>query len=177
MPVKLGTQDECEVSPADSIRVSAYVPEHRRKDSEITTWEVAAIRCLEVQNRIQAVRFAADGGCFSLIGRTALLRSSILQDEEFLCAMCNDHWAGNKLSTGDDCFISRWMMDRGWRFCIQNAAEAEILTLIPNDRKMLLQNVRWKRSSLQSCLAILFYSPGFWQFIRYLPFYACVFLL
>lgn len=95
-----------------------------------------------------------------------LLRSHILKDEKFLCAMCNDYWAGNKLSTGDDCFISRWLMDKGWKFCIQNAAEAEILTLIPTDSKLLLQNLRWKRSSFQSCLTILFDSPGFWRFVR-----------
>lgn len=95
-----------------------------------------------------------------------LLRSSLLKDEEFLHAMCNDYWTGNKLSTGDDCFISRWIMDKGWKFCIQNAVEAEILTLIPCDSKMLLQNVRWKRSSFQSCLEILFFCPGFFRFIR-----------
>lgn len=149
-----------------SVLFSHYIADHRRVSSEITPWEVAAIRCMEVQNRIQAVRFAADEGCFCLIGRTMLIRSTILQDEEFLGSMCNDHWAGNKLSTGDDCFISRWMMDHGWEFCIQNAPESEILTLIPNDSKMLLQNVRWKRSSFQSCLTILFGSPGFWHFIR-----------
>lgn len=164
--VPIGNQSENRMTLADCALLSAYIPEHKRKGSEITPWEVAAIRCLEVQNRIQAVRFAADEGCFCLIGRTMLIRSSILQDEEFLQAMCNDYWAGNKLSTGDDCFISRWMMARDWKFCIQNAAEAEILTLIPNDRKMLLQNVRWKRSSLQSCWTILFYSPGFWNFVR-----------
>lgn len=157
---------EYQFTPADCSHSSAYVPDHRRKGSEITPWEVAAIRCLEVQNRIQAVRFAADQGCFCLIGRTMLLRSSILQDEDFLHAMCNDYWAGNKLSTGDDCFISRWMMDQGWKFCIQNAAESEILTLIPKDSKMLLQNVRWKRSSFQSCLTLIFDCPGLWRFIR-----------
>ncbi|KAG8156312.1 hypothetical protein KVR01_013847 [Diaporthe batatas] len=146
-------------------RQSAYIPESRRKSDEITPWEVAAIRCLEVQNRVQASRFAADGGCFCLVGRTMLLRSSLL-NEEFLHAMCNDYWAGNKLSTGDDCFISRWMMNKGWKFCIQNADEAEILTLIPSDSKMLLQNVRWKRSSFQSCLKILFYCPGLSRFRR-----------
>lgn len=160
------SSDEDQVTPADHSPLSAYLPDHRREATEITPWEVAAIRLLEIQNRIQAVRFAADEGCFSLIGRTTLLRSSILQDEEFLRAMCNDSWAGNKLSTGDDCFISRWMMAQGWKFCIQNADEAEILTLIPKDSKMLLQNVRWKRSSFQSCLTILFDCPGFWYFIR-----------
>jgi hypothetical protein len=39
-----------------------------------------------IQNRIQAVRFAADEGCFCLIGRTMLIRSKLLQDEEFLHA-------------------------------------------------------------------------------------------
>lgn len=150
----------------NTIPFSFRIPEDRRNDKDITPWEVAAIRLLEIQNRIQAVRFAADEGCFCLIGRTMLIRSSLLQDEEFLHAMCNDYWAGNKLSTGDDCCISRWMMVRGWKFCIQNADEAEILTLIPSDRKMLLQNVRWKRSSFQSCLTILFGSPGLGRFIR-----------
>lgn len=97
------------------------------------------------------------------------MRSQILKDEAFLKAMCNEVWAGNRLNTGDDCFISRWMMIKGWKFHIQNAPEAEILTLVPNDINLIWQLVRWKRSSLQQCLLILFDKPGLSRYYQYVP--------
>lgn len=99
-----------------------------------------------------------------------LVRAAILKDVAFVNAMCNEVFAGNKLNTGDDCFITRWILTHGWRFHIQNAPEAEIFTLVPDNSKLLWQLIRWKRSTSQQCFIILFDKPGFRALFRCAPF-------
>lgn len=109
----------------------------------------------------RAIRYAADGGSVGIAGRTMLVRAAILKDASFVHSMCHELFAGNKLNTGDDCFITRWILQKGWKFHIQNAPEAEVFTLVPDDSKLFWQLIRWKRSTSQQCLMVLFDQPGF----------------
>lgn len=126
----------------------------------MTPWEVASLRSLDNQNKIQAVRFAADGGCFCLIGRTLLMRAEIAKDPRFLHAIANEYWRGKRLNTGDDVFVTRWLQTEGWDLSIQNCPEGELTTHVMRDAKFLRQLVRWQRNSIQSFLRTLVDKPG-----------------
>jgi hypothetical protein len=55
--------------------------------------------------------FAADGGTnFSVSGVTMLLRGEILRDAVFQNAFTRDSWMGKRQNTGDDSFITRWVL-------------------------------------------------------------------
>lgn len=127
---------------------------------------MAALRCLDNHNSVQAVRFAADGGCFCLVGRTVLVRTAILQDPAFLHGITHDYWRGKALSSGDDVFVTRWLLNKGWKFRVQNAPEAEITTVVYPDSRFAKQLVRWQRNTVQALTTLLVYNPGFWALWR-----------
>lgn len=114
----------------------------------------------------QATLFAGDGSALVLIGRTVVVRGEILRDAAFRDGFANETWMGNRLSTGDDCFTTRWMYESGWKVCIQNAPEAEILTRVYDSSKFVGQNIRWGRSRIQYLITMLFFSPGVFRLAR-----------
>ncbi|KAF6822906.1 N-acetylglucosaminyltransferase [Colletotrichum plurivorum] len=145
---------------------SAHIPQDRRNPAIATPWEIASLRSLDNQNKIQAVRFAADRGCFCLVGRTLLTRAEIAKDPRFLHAITHEYWRGKHLNTGDDVFVTRWLQTEGWDLSIQNCPEAELTTHVMQDAKLLRQLVRWQRNSIQSFLRTLVDKPGIvkvWQ--------------
>jgi hypothetical protein len=113
------------------------------------------------QNEIQAIRYAVDRGVWCLMGRTMFFRAEILQTEGFRQAFVNERWGPNVLNTGDDQFITTYLLMHGWESCIQNVKEAEITTHIMDDGKLLRQLVRWQRNSHQTFYRLLFVEPGF----------------
>ncbi|KAK1975622.1 family 2 glycosyl transferase [Colletotrichum cereale] len=151
---------------------SALIPFKRRDPAVITPWEVASLRSLDSQNNIQAVRSTADGGCFCMIGRTMVIRAEIAADPRFVHAITTDTWRGKLLNTGDDSFITRWLQTEGWDIAVQNAAEAEITTIVFDDANFLRQLVRWQRSAIQSFLTTIFYQPGLGKIAEKHPYMA-----
>ncbi|KAL0931201.1 N-acetylglucosaminyltransferase [Colletotrichum truncatum] len=151
---------------------SAHIPKSRRDPAVITPWEVASLRSLDNQNNIQAIRFAADGGCFCLVGRTLLMRTEIAMDVRFIHAITHEYWRGKRLNTGDDVFITRWLLSKGWDVSIQNAPEAEITTSVMRDSNLLRQMTRWQRNAIQSFLTTVVYSPGIWNIHKKHPYMA-----
>ncbi|EXJ95247.1 hypothetical protein A1O1_00367 [Capronia coronata CBS 617.96] len=79
----------------------------------ITPWEVAAIRLRGKRHGSMKSAYAADGGInFCVSGVTMLLRGEILRDPEFQHAFTNDFWMGHRQNSGDDSFITRWVLFR-----------------------------------------------------------------
>jgi hypothetical protein len=145
----------------------ANIPSHRLTGSGLTLWEVAGIRALDKQVMIQNARFAADSGCICLVGRTSLVRSEILKDPSFQLSFITESWMGLALNSGDDSFITRWLMTHGWQFGVQSAPEANVMTTVMEDSKFLKQLVRWKRNGIRFYTKSLFWNPGFWRLYRY----------
>ncbi|KAF9877516.1 hypothetical protein CkaCkLH20_05216 [Colletotrichum karsti] len=139
---------------------SAHIPRKRRDPTVITPWEVASIKSLDNQNNNQAVRFAADGSVFCLVGRTMMVRADIAKDPKFTHAIKNEFLNGKRLNSGDDVFLTRWLLRKGWKMSIQNAPEAEITTEVMRDSTLVLQMFRWQRSAFQSFWKTLFVEPG-----------------
>ncbi|KAL2440861.1 hypothetical protein ABEF95_007654 [Exophiala dermatitidis] len=91
--------------------VTSYLPNHRKSNSTITPWEVAAIRLRGTRHGSMKSAYATDGGInFCVSGVTMLLRGEILRDPEFQYALTHDFWMGKKQNSGDDTFITRWVL-------------------------------------------------------------------
>ncbi|KAI9265428.1 nucleotide-diphospho-sugar transferase [Helicostylum pulchrum] len=85
-----------------------------------TVWEVLAGFRLSIRNIEVAASTHIDGGVCCLSGRTAAYRTLILKDPAFQFGFQNDLWLGKyPLNSGDDKFLTRWMVTHGWNTFVQ----------------------------------------------------------
>ncbi|RYP64535.1 hypothetical protein DL771_008724 [Monosporascus sp. 5C6A] len=150
----------------------AFISAERQDPNIVAPWEVAAMRFLGSYNQGVAAQYAADGGVFCLVRRTMLVRAKAVQNPEFLHALTHEFWRGKKINTGDDSFLTRWLHTKGWKFCIQNAPEAEVFTMVERDATFVKQLVRWRRSGFQGFIRRLTYEPGFFKVYKKQPYFA-----
>lgn len=78
-----------------------------------------------------------DGGMSCLSGRTAVYRREILADPDFQDAFLDENWFGNHLHSGDDKFLTRWVVKNEWDMQMQNHPEACLLTTFKPDRMFI----------------------------------------
>jgi hypothetical protein len=140
---------------------SPEIPFERQDAKVITIWEAAAALDMFKLNHDQPVRFAADGGCWALVGRTMFVRAAILQDQQFVDAFTHQVVDHIIVNGADDVYVTGWVLDHGWKICVQNAPEAEITTDVKRDWRFALQNLRWERGNFRSFSARIFVNPGY----------------
>jgi hypothetical protein len=129
----------------------------------MTVWEVLAAFRLTIRNIEIASSTHIDGGVPCLSGRTAAYRTIILKDPEFLHGFTHDYWLGKyHLNSGDDKFLTRWMVSHGWSTYIQCCKEAELLSTMKPNWRFLKQVLRWTRNTWRSDLRSLFMERYVW---------------
>ena len=75
-----------------------------------------------------------DGGMSCLSGRTAVYRTSILKDPEFQDQFQNETWRGKyRLHSGDDKFLTRWLVKNCWKMRMQNHKDCMLYTTFKNN--------------------------------------------
>lgn len=129
----------------------------------MTVWEVLAAFRLTIRNIEIASSTHIDGGVPCLSGRTAAYRTIILKDPDFLHGFTHDFWLGKyHLNSGDDKFLTRWMMSHGWSTYVQCCKEAELLSTMKPNWRFLKQVLRWTRNTWRSDLRSLFMERHVW---------------
>lgn len=120
-----------------------------RLDPELNVWESCGALNLVRRNILHsAVAFFHSGQVLNLSGRTVAYRTHILQDDEFKHTFVNDYWKGKYLlRTGDDSFITSWIVNREWNTAFINQANAVIVTTVNDDLTYLNQVMRWSRDT------------------------------
>lgn len=137
----------------ESAGVGAVGGFHRaRRQNPLATaffsgWEALAARRLWGRTIDISTFVNLDGGIPCISGRSAAYRASIAQDPDFQREFTKEYWLGNRLNSGDDQFMSRWIIDRGWIGRIQSAPEAEIETTVLPSVLYLRQWLRWNRNA------------------------------
>ncbi|KAG8883073.1 hypothetical protein FRB98_003339 [Tulasnella sp. 332] len=130
---------------------------------KMTVWEVLAAFRLTIRNIEISSATHIDGGVPCLSGRTAAYRTIILKDPDFIHGFTNDFWLGKyHLNSGDDKFLTRWMVAHGWNTYIQCCNEAELLSTMKPNWRFLLQVLRWTRNTWRSDLRSLFMERYVW---------------
>ncbi|KAJ6591768.1 glycosyltransferase family 2 protein [Mycena vulgaris] len=131
--------------------------------NHMTVWEVLAAFRLTIRNIEISCSTHIDGGLPCLSGRTAAYRTIILKDPEFLHGFTHDFWLGKyQLNSGDDKFLTRWMVAHGWSTYVQCCKEAELLSTMKPNWRFLLQVLRWTRNTWRSDLRSLFMERYIW---------------
>ncbi|RUS29475.1 putative polysaccharide synthase [Jimgerdemannia flammicorona] len=136
-----------------------------------TVWEVLAGFRLTIRNIEVAASTHIDGGVCCISGRTAAYRTLILQDPAFQYSFTNDLWLGKyPLNSGDDKFLTRWMVSHGWNMYIQVCPEAEISSTFKNNWRFIKQVLRWTRNTWRSDFRSLFTERHIWTRHPYVAF-------
>lgn len=131
---------------------------------KFTWWETLAAIRLSIRNIEIACSTHIDGGVPCLSGRTSAYRTPILQEPSFLHGFTHDYWRGKyHLNSGDDKFLTRWMVSHGWSTYVQCCAEAEIQSTMRPDWRFLKQVLRWTRNTWRSDLRSLFVERHIWR--------------
>ncbi|KAF9577760.1 hypothetical protein BGW38_006824 [Lunasporangiospora selenospora] len=129
-----------------------------------TVWEVLAGFRLTIRNIEIAASTHIDGGVCCLSGRTAAYRTCILQDPQFQYEFTHDFWLGKyPLNSGDDKFLTRWMVYHGWNTYVQICKEAELLSTFKNNWRFVKQVLRWTRNTWRSDFRSLFTERRIWS--------------
>ncbi|KAF9285047.1 hypothetical protein BGZ68_004183 [Mortierella alpina] len=136
-----------------------------------TVWEVLAGFRLTIRNIEIAASTHIDGGVCCLSGRTAAYRTCILQDPQFQYEFTHDFWLGKyPLNSGDDKFLTRWMVFHGWNTYVQICNEAELLSTFKNNWRFVKQVLRWTRNTWRSDFRSLFTERVIWKRHPYVAF-------
>lgn len=139
--------------------------------SKFTVWEVLAAFRLTIRNIEIAASTHIDGGVCCLSGRTAAYRTVILKDPEFIHGFTHDYWLDRyHLNSGDDKFLTRWMVSHGWSTYIQCCKEAELLSTMKPNWRFLKQVLRWTRNTWRSDMRSLFTERYIWTAHPYVAF-------
>ncbi|KAH8826032.1 hypothetical protein DL96DRAFT_1465850, partial [Flagelloscypha sp. PMI_526] len=75
----------------------------------------------------------------------------------------HDFWLGKyQLNSGDDKFLTRWMVAHGWLTPVQVCKEAELLSTMKPNWRFLKQVLRWTRNTWRSDIRSLFTERYVW---------------
>lgn len=131
--------------------------------AKMTVWETLAAFRLSIRNFEIASSTHIDGGVPCLSGRTAAYRTVILKDPAFIHGFTNDYWMGKYLlNSGDDKYLTRWMVSHGWNTYIQVCPEVELLSTMKPDWRFLKQVLRWTRNTWRSDIRSVFIERHVW---------------
>ena len=106
-----------------------------------------------------------DGGLPCLSGRTVAYRTEIVSSEEFKHEFEHETWRTFQLNADDDNFLTRWMVNYGWKTWIQFHRDCEVLTTLEDNPKYMKQCFRWARSNWRSNLKSLFKERTVWRYV------------
>jgi cellulose synthase/poly-beta-1,6-N-acetylglucosamine synthase-like glycosyltransferase len=127
-------------------------------------WAYLADRRLQRRSIRCAMINYCDASVTCLSGRTAAYRSQILKDPSFLYHFTHDLWLGYfLLDSGDDTFVTRWLLLAGWEIKMQVDPKAEITTPALQSPLFFRQLLRWSRNSKRSFLRCVFTLPKMWR--------------
>jgi cellulose synthase/poly-beta-1,6-N-acetylglucosamine synthase-like glycosyltransferase len=107
-----------------------------------------------------------DGGLPCLSGRTVAYRTHIIRDPDFIHSFTHETWQSCQLNADDDNFLTRWMVNHGWKTWIQYHRDCEVETTLEDNSKYLLQCLRWARSNWRSNLKSLFVEWTVWRYVK-----------
>ncbi|KAL8911770.1 MAG: hypothetical protein Q9171_003103 [Xanthocarpia ochracea] len=128
-------------------------------------WDFLGTIYLERRKFELAATNSVDGGVGCLSGRTLAIRTGIIQNEQFISQLLEEKWLGflPLVAADDDNFVTRYLVNHGWKIAIQFTKEAELTTTLEDNPKFLAQCIRWRRTTWRSNFTSLFIDRVIWR--------------
>ncbi|KAH6698998.1 hypothetical protein BKA61DRAFT_423097, partial [Leptodontidium sp. MPI-SDFR-AT-0119] len=126
-------------------------------------WQYLGECYIERRNFEISVTSHIDGRISCLSGRTAAIRTKILQTRDFMTGYVTETWLGIPLNADDDNFVTRLLVAKGWGIRIQMCKEAEVLTTLEFGCGFLKQCLRWARSNWRSNTKSIIFEWRVWM--------------
>ena len=129
-------------------------------------WDFLSAIYLERRTFEIAATAHIDGGLSCLSGRTFAIRSEIVQNQRFVDEFRGEKWLGvlSLVAADDDNFITRYLVNNGWKIAVQFDKGAELTTTLENNPKFLAQCIRWRRTTWRSNFTSLFLECVIWRY-------------
>jgi cellulose synthase/poly-beta-1,6-N-acetylglucosamine synthase-like glycosyltransferase len=122
---------------------------------------------LERHNFECTATYNIDGGVFVISGRTGLIRTSIVQNKKFQNSFLSETFMGRgPMNVDDDNFLTRYMVNRGWKTVFHNRPEACIESALGVQGgwvKFTGQLLRWARTTWRSNLRSMLIDCICWE--------------
>lgn len=129
-----------------------------------TLWEIMADMRLSMRMMEASATSYVDGGISCLSGRTAVYRREILSDSALQDSFINEKWMGKYyLHSGDDKFLTRWLVSHDWQMGFQMHQDAMLRTTFKPNWYFLKQLLRWTRNTWRSDFRSLFIDRKIWS--------------
>lgn len=107
---------------------------------------------------------AVDRGASCISGRTMCFLTSAISSEEFHHAFMNESLAGIHLLSGDDKFLTRYIIKKGYKTYHQLQPGCMLTTTFEKGRKKhMSQIIRWSRNTWRSDITALFIERKIWS--------------
>ncbi|KAI4142706.1 MAG: hypothetical protein L6R39_004837 [Caloplaca ligustica] len=128
-------------------------------------WEILGAEYLERWHFGVKATANIDGGIQCLSGRTCAVRSAIVQEDAFKDEFAHEKWFfGIQLSKADDDnFVTRWLVNHGWKIAIQSTPEADMSTIVESSPAYIGQCIRWHRTTWRSNITSMFVDRRIWK--------------
>lgn len=104
----------------------------------------------------------ADRGASCISGRTACYVTDFLQEDSFYEEFLNEKFLGLRVVSGDDKFLTRYVMKKGGKIWHQAGSKCVLSTSFERGPKFFKQLLRWSRNTWRSDITCLFIERKVW---------------
>lgn len=105
----------------------------------------------------------ADKGASCISGRTACYRTSFIQEDAFYENFLNETYMGMRVVSGDDKFLTRYVMNKGGKIWHQGGNACYLTTTFERGPRFIKQLLRWSRNTWRSDTKCLFAERKIWK--------------
>ena len=106
---------------------------------------------------------AVDMGASCISGRTGLYKTSYIQEETFYQEFLNEKFFNMQVVSGDDKFLTRYIMRKGGKIWHQGGKKCELSTTFERGPRFIKQLLRWSRNTWRSDITCLFIERKVWR--------------
>jgi glycosyltransferase involved in cell wall biosynthesis len=104
-----------------------------------------------------------DKGASCISGRTACYVTNFIQEEEFYEQFLNEKFFGMQVVSGDDKFLTRYVMKKGGKIWHQGGKKCNLSTTFERGPRFMKQLLRWSRNTWRSDITCLFIERAVWR--------------
>lgn len=147
----------------DNSKIAGVGCEHRARYSNFFDLQMvlADIR-LSVRMLELFATSVVDKGASCISGRTACYKTNIIQEEQFYEKFLNEKFLGMSVVSGDDKFLTRYVMNKGGKIWHQGGNKCYLSTTFERGSRFVKQLLRWSRNTWRSDITCLFIERKVW---------------